>query len=45
MLTPTELVLYTIINYIHLKTERDDNLMKFVIPLTRSLLNPIDGFL
>ena len=45
MLTPTELVVYTIINHIHLKNERDDNLMKFVIPLAESLLKPIDGFL
>ena len=39
MLTPTELMVYKIINHIHLKTKRDDNLMKFIMLLMRILLN------
>ena len=39
MLAPTKLMLHTIINHIHLKTKRDDNLMKFVILVMRILLN------
>ena len=45
VLTPIELVAYTIINYIHLKTKKDNNLMKLVISLLRSLFKLIDRFL
>ena len=43
--TPTKLVVHIIIHDIHLKTKRDNDLVEFVIPLTRRLLEPIDGFL
>ena len=45
MITPTKLMVYTIVNHIHLETERDDNLVKLIIQLTRSPLKLIDGFL
>ena len=33
MLTPTKLMVCTIVNHIHLKMKHDNNFMKFVIPL------------
>jgi hypothetical protein len=41
----TELVIYTFVNLICLKTKLDNNLSKFKLPLPRRLLKFINGFL
>lgn len=44
ILTLIELLMYTTINYIYLKTKRDNYFMKFVIPLMKSLFKSINEF-